>query len=314
VRQQPVSSSSVVRRVSLLSLRLTARSDKGDDGVILILWVLSLAALFGFMALVLNIGDLLQSSDNVQNAADSAALYGADSLHANSVYQPVVSIPSQYRCTLALSRCTTRGSGPNSPSSYAWLQAQDLYIYEGLPTPTQGWEQIVVASSGASLPPGEISDVAAFELGAASGPWLCSLRGIAGRFCTQIDTDVAGTGNDALGDGSPVAATNAAEALVHDSYSITANWNGCPGLPPPGFYLAEGWAGTTCIAYCAPASNAPCGGRAVNFFWVMALVQAPPSIISGDGVTCTGRVAWAIPTALAPGAPLPSGKCSGQAG
>ena len=58
----------------------TALSGKGDDGVILVFWLLTLTALFGFMALAINLGNLLQSTDNVQNAVDSAAVSGASSL------------------------------------------------------------------------------------------------------------------------------------------------------------------------------------------------------------------------------------------
>jgi hypothetical protein len=51
-----------------------------DAGVILVFWVLCLSLLSALFVGVLALGNLLQSSDNAQNAADAAALAGEDYL------------------------------------------------------------------------------------------------------------------------------------------------------------------------------------------------------------------------------------------
>lgn len=48
-----------------------------EDGVIMIIWVMSLTALLGFVAVALAAGDYVQSNGNAQNAADAAALAAA---------------------------------------------------------------------------------------------------------------------------------------------------------------------------------------------------------------------------------------------
>ncbi len=53
---------------------------RGDDGVILVFWAISLTALVGCVALALGLGDVVQKATNLQGAADSAALAGATAL------------------------------------------------------------------------------------------------------------------------------------------------------------------------------------------------------------------------------------------
>ena len=433
---------------------------KEEDGVILVFWAVSLVALVGFLALVLNIGNLLQSSDNVQNAADSAAVFGANATSRamtfneidmdstfwptnyasgynvevsddgntwtdvaactgtaspemvafpvqtatyirvvlaltatatvpwdigefklyydssasppasgncsapltatatttqlnemglvastnaptttadapqnaitnaiygtgtssanstrfstdepqatglfyqvmNSLFVTTVQIPHAYSCDSRLNRCT------GGPDPYAWLDGYYIYGSQGL---GEGWLQIVSGPPfGGPLPPGEIRDRTAFRQAGARGPgpWRCSVR--SGTTCTAFKTRVVGTANDALSTGAFVQATNAAEALVAN-YGISAYWTRC-AAPVSGFYLAEGWAGVTCIAYCVPAPGVSCGGSDHATFLVMALVRAPPSLIRADGISCTGRSAWGNPSGLAPGAPAPTGTC-----
>jgi hypothetical protein len=445
------------RRLSLKFRRQVCQRSKQEEGVILVFWAVSLAALVGFLALVLNIGNLLQSSDNVQNAADSAAISGAtatsgamtfseigmdstfwpkgyakgydvevsndgntwtdvaacsgttskeivsfpvqtasyirvvltatagtswsigeftiyysssasapsggncsatlagtqlnestlaastnapsnappgphspqnaitnvingtgatgaNSPHfstdepqapglyfevASSIFATTVPIPAQAQCDRSLTRC--RGGG----DPYGWLDG--YYIYGSQPA-GPGWLLIVSAPRFATLPPGEVRDRTAFRDGAKNGPWFCSLASRLGTNCDAANTNVVGTTDNALSNGAAVQATNAAETLVA-GYEINANWTRC-AAPPAGFYLAEGWGGVTCIAYCVAAPAVSCGGSDSATFLVMALVPAPPSLIRGDGVSCTDRSSWASPTGLAPGAPAPSGTCT----
>jgi hypothetical protein len=290
---------------------------KSDDGVILVFWLLILTALFGFMALAINLGNLLQSTDNVQNAADSAATSGASSLAAGlnsgSPFYTTVS-PFGFDCRVNGSHITVCNGGLDP---YRWLIPQgagSAYIYENIGLPNAGWWQIVPESQAGELKPGQTTDSEAFSYGTGtSGSWSCSLETASKRRpkrCLEVTTGVTGTQDGALSNGVPVAATNTAMALVQQSYGINPNWSGCSGNLPAGFaIIAEGWAGVTCMAYCISLSNPTCGGEAGTSFWVMALVQAPPSFISGDGVTCTGKAAWANAAGLLAAAPAPSGNC-----
>ena len=275
-----------------------------------------LTALFGFMALAINLGNLLQSTDNVQNAADSAALSGASSfvagLKSGSPFYTTVS-PAGFDCGVSGSQITGCSGGPDP---YGWLIPQgggSAYIYENIGLQNAGWWQIVPESQAGDLQPGQTTDIEAFKYGTQSGSWSCSQESRSKRRpkrCLEVTTGVTGTQNGALSNGLPVTATGAAMALMQQSYGINPNWSGCSAPLPAGFAVAEGWAGVTCVAYCIPSSDATCGGSGRTTFWVMALVQAPPSFIEGDGVTCTGRAAWADHAGLLAAAPAPAGNCA----
>ena len=278
-------------------------------------WVLTLTALFGFMALAINLGNLLQSTDNVQNAADSAALSGASSfvagLKSGSPFYTTVS-PAGFDCRVSGSQIE-RCNGGSGPDPYGWLIPQgggSAYIYENIGQQNAGWWQIVPASQAGDLLPGQTTDMNAFEYGTQSGSWSCIQETRRNpKRCLEVTTGVTGTQNGALSNGLPVTATGAAMAMLQQSYAINPNWSGCPVNPPVGFSVAEGWAGVTCVAYCIPSSVTSCGGTGSTTFWVMALVQAPPSFIESDGVTCTGKAAWANAAGLLTAAPVPSGNC-----
>ena len=290
-------------------------SGKGEDGVILVFWLLTLTALFGFMALAINLGNLLQSTDNVQNAVDSAAVSGASSLAVDpqspSPFYTTVS-PFGFDCGVSGSHLTACTGGPDP---YGWLIPQgggSAYIYENLGLQNAGWWQIVPESQAGDLQPGQTTDVEAFNYGTQSGSWYCSQETKSKKKpkrCLEVSTGVTGTQNGALSNGAPVAATNAIMELMQQSYGITPKWSGCSASPPTGLSVAEGWAGVTCIAYCIPSSGTSCGGNGSATFWVMAVVDAPPSFISGDGVNCTGKAAWANAAGLVAAAPAPSGNC-----
>ena len=128
--------------------------------------------------------------------------------------------------------------------------------------------------------------------------------------CLEVSTGVTGTQNGALSNGAASGSdqchygADAAELWDHIQSGRAA-----PASPPTGFSVAEGWAGVTCIAYCIPSSGTSCGGNGSATFWVMALVEAPPSFIAADGVNCTGKAAWANAAGLLAAAPAPSGNC-----
>jgi hypothetical protein len=289
---------------------------RGDDGVILVFWLLTLTALFGFMALAINLGNLLQSTDNVQNAADSGAVSGASSLAAAlqspSPFYTTVS-PAGFDCRVNGTQLTGCIGGADP---YRWLLPQGggaAYIYENLGPENAGWWQIVPESQAGDLQPGQTTDVQAFNYGTQSGSWFCSQETRSKRRptrCLEVSTGVGVdvTQDGALSNGLAVLATNAALTLVEQSYGINPNWSGCSGDLPAGFSFAE--AGVTCIAYCIPSQGTACAGTGDTTVWVMALVQAPPSFISGDGVTCTGKAAWADAAGLMAAAPAPAGNCA----
>ncbi len=286
----------------------SAGRQNGDDGVILVFWALSLTALFGFLALALGIGNLLQSTNNVQNAADAAAMSGAQVIGALNPSPAIETVPIP-----KYAACLVVGPGDDQLlgcSTLDWLHQYE--IFQGT-----GWLQIVANNPQA----GEISELDAFWDGAGNGPWTCSKITKHG-YCRQLTTNVPPLPlqDNALSTPSAIQAatqstTTAAEqatlhaqALVENGYGINPVWTGCPAAPPPGFSFAD--PGVTCIAYCVPAPGVSCGGSDNATFWVMVLVPAPPSILGSYDVTCTGRAAWANTSGIAPEAPAPSGSCS----
>jgi uncharacterized membrane protein len=63
--------------------RERGRGPKEEDGAILVLWVVALTAIFGFVALAIDLGNDVQAATNIQNAADAAAIAGASQLPDN---------------------------------------------------------------------------------------------------------------------------------------------------------------------------------------------------------------------------------------
>lgn len=283
------------------------RRREAEDGVILVFWALSLTALVGFLAIVLNIGNLLQSSDNVQNAADAAAITGAGtvgsiltSAEQSAPTDPIIPIPSSDGCKVV-------GRGDNQLLGCATLNwLNQYYIFEN-----QGWLQIVVGQPQT----GQISEHRAFFFGAQLGPWTCSM--ISQGNCTQLSTNLPSSPlqDDALTtisamqtttQGAAAQVSGQVETLVQQDYGVSANWSGCGASSlPSGFTFA---AGETCVAFCTP-SSANCGGSQSNVFWVMVVTPSPPSLLSAGGSTCTTRVAWANADGLVSEAPTAPTSC-----
>jgi len=68
------------KRFGRIARGVGRRRSKNEDGVILVFWAVSLTAMLGFVALTLDMGNDVQATTNIQNAADAAALAGASQL------------------------------------------------------------------------------------------------------------------------------------------------------------------------------------------------------------------------------------------
>ena len=244
------------------------RSPGRDQGAVLVLWVLSLAALMGCLAVTVRLGNLQQQAVNVQDAADSAALAGAATLAPNvgTLVEQFIPIPGQ--------ACPVTTLDQWEPcNSLTWLDGNYLYDPEAPPgaychsTLCGGWWEIVGTVQG----PGQIGDTQAFEDATSLGPWTCAYADVTRRkghyldYCGALNTGV--TDPTAPWDVSgPVPAdptANAAIVATNNALAVTANyklhpaWSACGSSLPGQLSLAEGWDGTTCLAYelTAPGPN-----------------------------------------------------------
>ncbi len=88
------------------------------------IWVLCLSLLAALLLGVITLGNLLQSTDNAQNAADAAALAGENLLgpQGGNLVIGSIFIPENDRCDIDSQRVVTRCA------SYRWLTGN--YIYE----------------------------------------------------------------------------------------------------------------------------------------------------------------------------------------
>lgn len=267
----------------------------------MVLWLLCLGALTGCMAFAISLGSLQQQAVNVQNAADSAALDGAETLAPNvgSLVDMYVPIPAGGDC-----RVTNDGAWTAQPrrngdvcQSYSWLD--DYYVYES-PTPQgvcqeitcEGWWHVVPPTSSSAA--GEIDDQQAFDDATSAGLWQCWLTDR--HYCTMLYTGVdnAQTSWDLSGPGyNPAVQATADVTSTTGDYGVTAQSSACPTSPPSQFSLVEGW-GKLCLAYeITPKQHV--------LFWVQ---------LDYGGVT---RTAWAssYSGALCSGPP-PGGNCDPQ--
>lgn len=262
-----------------------------EDGAILVFWVLCLPVLAALLVGVLFLGDLLQSADNAQNAADAAALAAVDGLAATRPRHLVLrALPIYWR-----DRCGTDLSATNPCKHYGWLDGRYIYV-DGQ------WELI-------GGPDGQISARAALAYGTAQGTWLCATplvnrQGSASPYCGFLAVTAPGTPGDGPGadgalsdskavDAAAAAARNAESVLQH--YGFT-NDSGCTA--PHGFLLAEGSTGVTCIGYDAAGT---------------AWVEVPTSTSFGpSGLAAIRKSSWATMSdgtaVLCPGRP-PAGNC-----
>lgn len=244
-------------------LFLQRHRPRDDQGAILALWVFCLTALTGCLALAINLGNLSQKAVNVQNAADSAALAGAQTLAPalNTLVDQFVQIQPSDACQITTSpyrlTCTT----------FAWLDGNYLYDNQTPPgancaqASCAGWWQIVPTPQA----PGQISDSQAFQDATSAGAWTCAYTEVVTQqapflyYCGALDTAPKGPNgvpeaevNWDLSASPPanaaLTATNNAIATTSD-YGLNPQWSACGSSLPPQFVLAEGWNATTCLAY-----------------------------------------------------------------
>ena len=105
--------------------RFQSDDESRDAGVILVFWVLCLSLLSALFVGVLALGNLLQSSDNAQNAADAAALAGEDYLAGIHTVGLMVenNIPIDWG-----DRCQVGGGNVAVQcTNYSWLYGYSIY-------------------------------------------------------------------------------------------------------------------------------------------------------------------------------------------
>jgi hypothetical protein len=287
---------------------------RGDDGVILVFWALCLPVLLGLLLATIQLGNLLQSTDNARNVADATAQNAADATAQNAAdaaataaasylatihptgQMVVQSIPIICLRTVRHGRTTTMSCECSvgaqdvisSCAHYDWLDG--YYIYE-----TDQWEAVGSQVSFSTA----LSDPA--------GTWTCQSRDPTTNYCSELNVyppDQSYGVNGSVSDGDTIsqALTATATAMsVEGNYGV-ANYSGC--TPPAGFLLAEGPSaqnptGVTCIGYDAAGT-----------IWVGALVTFT---LPGVGSAVTEKSSWATvvggKTVLCPGPP-PSGSCN----
>jgi hypothetical protein len=273
-------------------------NERGEDGVVLVLWVLCLAALIGLLAGAVNLGNLAQGVVNTQDAADSAALGGAGQLGAELPLRVYASVRA---CDGSGS---WRGDGQGDchcppdlslgcgNSGYRWLNGYYIYVQD------QGWLQIPLAMSAEK----------AFMYGLSQG-WSCSAsfarrhHGLAR--CLEVSTNVLGSAPGALTDGTTVGelgtAVQHAESLAETYYppGQGPDWSACASLPT-GFAIAQ--TGDKCVGYeVSPDAYdywTPAAPEEYLLFWVQVISSSSSPL--GNGVSEVKRDAYA---AWAPGSP-----------
>lgn len=276
------------------SRRLGTREDRG---AILALWVLCLSVLMGCMALAINLGNLQQQAVNVQDAADSAALAGAQMLaqpqSLNDLVQQYVPIPP------GLCSVTSLGSWLTC-KKFNWLDG--YYLYDNQEPPgancpgiiCTGWWQIVPATG--HLGPGQITDSQAFQDAASpAGPWQCAWyqpgKQLQHYHCGELYTgvgnpqanwDLSAPANPAATSTNPALTATDIAVETTAEYGLAPDWSACPTSLPQPLFLAEGWNGTTCLAYeitgNAPHQNVIFWARLdVHGIWRTAWATASPA-------------------------------------
>jgi hypothetical protein len=261
-----------------------------DEGAILVFWALCLPVLAALLIGVLELGNLVQSTDNSQNVADANARNAADANAAQAADAAALAAASYLATTdpkgplvvnLIPIDCPqskkSKHSGPppgcncnvgsqdviSDCANYQWLNG--YYIYEG-----DDWEAI-----GGS----EVSPAAA--LSDPAGTWTCQSRYNGSQFCGEVNIYPPGQGygvNGSASDGNTInqaiAATIAAMSVLEKDGT---SYSGC--TPPPDFLLAEGPGGVSCIGYDAAGT-----------IWVTA---RETFTLPGVGLAMTQQSAWA---------------------
>ena len=268
------------------------KSERGDEGVILVLWALCLSMLATLMLGVIALGNLLQSTDNAQNAADAAALAAENLLGPDdgNLFIGSIFIPRNDECDVSQRMVT-------QCLHYGWLTSVSptgTYIYEG-----DEWHLIGN---------GDVSPTDALRY--ASNAWICpSLwpghKHQPARYCEGINIYRPGAGevNASLSDGSSI--TEAIDATgkamsIEQNYGFNSS-SGCTA--PPDLLLAntsaeaaaqlgESQMGVSCISYDAAGTISvsvldsgifPVGGLSAIYktAWATTLGNGTPASCSG---------------------------------
>jgi hypothetical protein len=289
------------------------RHKRGEEGVVLVIWAVALTALVGFLALAVNLGNLVQSGQNVQNAADAAAVSGATILgatwpQAGPSLTSTISIPThdngkpQYHCDVQLTECS--GGGPDP---YVWLDGYydnwwgfySYYVYQ------DGWWERIVPNQPSS---GEVQDGQPLLQELHNDGWQCTGGWPDNQgwdwwqnnwqWCTQISnwwnswgqTPSSGSiTSDAFGLEAVDQAAHNLESLVEHDYGVDATWSACSDSPPAEGFSFVAWGptdwGLDCIAYKVSNDGVT--------LWVDVDASAGPSFVENDGGTTLQGAAWA---------------------
>jgi hypothetical protein len=277
--------------------RVESQPESRDEGVILVFWVLCLSLLAALFVGVITLGNLLQSADNAQNAADAAALAGAGTLQQQPYSVVLPAIPLSWN-----DRCRLLKSGAWQCSDFTWLYGPQphYFVYEH-----EDWLLIV---NNATSPFSQASAKTVFQQFTQSGAWTCSAwvtiskKQFQQHFCVEFTihppgpTGVDGSLTDYWGIGAAQSATQAAIS-IQKNYGFTS-YSGCNA--PPDFLLADRLTGVSCIAYDAAGT-----------IWVSV---PDPAVIPGSGPSTVYRTSWATilasgTAALCSGMP-PTGTCN----
>jgi hypothetical protein len=295
------------------------RSWRRDDGAILVIWALALASLATLLAIVVDIGDLVQSTANLQDASDSVAISEANLLVPYLVpdgLSPRRPIPGQLVVGAIpvprQAQCRQGWSGLLSCANMSWLDS--YYLYEPLPGAGLSIDQVV---AGAARSPGEISELGAFSDLTGTGSWECA-RWSSHQWpgggpmddCLRLVPVQPGWGPLAVGSdlpgGTPTfsSVSREAVALAERAYGEAGAWATCSG-PPAGF--AASTAAPACTAYEVEATGAV-------VVWANAR-KAPGWLIASGPLSEVQRSSWATtggpgsPATLCTGPPDLGGSC-----
>jgi hypothetical protein len=265
--------------------------------VILVLWALFLPVLAGLVVGVIALGNLLQSADNTQNAADAAALAAAGALVTAQNPPPMVvnsiPIPWSDECQVGpkdtITTCTGTTSDETQCSHYNWLCGYAIYEVDT-------WLLIWTDPDATKA------------ISYAGSAWTCT-RVSTGPghhhhhgqpYCVELNIYPPGPtsgSNSSLSDDNTVTVATMAtrEAMfVEANYGFTS-YSAC--TPPPDFFLALGPT-STCIGYDADGT-----------IWVSV---PDPGIFPGSGFGAAVKSAWATwagGTAVLCSEPPPTASC-----
>jgi Putative Flp pilus-assembly TadE/G-like len=267
--------------------RFQSEDESRDAGVILVFWVLCLSLLSALFVGVLALGNLLQSSDNAQNAADAAALAGEDYLAGIHTVGLMVenNIPIDWG-----DRCQVGGSNVAVQcANYSWLYGYSIYE-------RNNWVPIGDRSSAINA------------LSYADSAWTCGRLATRSRhhhsgqtYCVELKIYPPGHGYGVDGSLSDDPTINVATDATNDAVLIEQNYgfsNSAGCTAPQGVFLAEG-SSQSCIGYDAAGS-----------VWVTV---PDPAVFPGTGIAQIDKTSWATTfpggTGLCSGIP-PDGNCN----